>query len=65
MAAAFLPDLPTGRSWRAGHPQKSNRFLTNFVDQDCTKQTWPSFSAACLHGNGAKLEPRFVCADRD
>jgi hypothetical protein len=34
------------------------------VDRDCTRQTWPNLSAACLHGNGAKLEPRLVSADR-
>jgi hypothetical protein len=51
----------------AGEPvalQKSNRLDTHIVDRDCAKQTWPNFSAACLHGTGAKLEPRFVSADR-
>jgi hypothetical protein len=25
----------------------------------CAGQTWPNFSAACLYGKGAKLEPPF------
>ncbi|SHL06137.1 hypothetical protein SAMN05444159_4888 [Bradyrhizobium lablabi] len=51
----------------AGAPvalQKSSRLVIHTVDRGCTKQTWPNFSAPCLHGNGAKLEPRFVSADR-
>jgi hypothetical protein len=44
--------------------QKSSRLVVHTVDRDCTRQTWPNFSAACLHGNGAKLEPRLVSADR-
>ena len=44
--------------------QKSNRLIVQAVDRDCARQTWPNFSAACLHGDGAKLEPRFVSADR-
>ncbi len=36
----------------------------HIVDRGCAKQTWPNFSTSCLHGNGAKLEPRFVSADR-
>jgi hypothetical protein len=42
--------------------QKSNRLV--IVDRGCTRQTWPNFSASCLHGNGATLEARFVSADR-
>ena len=51
----------------AGEPavlQKSNRLVIHIVDKDCTKQTWPNFSGSCLHGNGSKLEPRLVRADR-
>jgi hypothetical protein len=51
----------------AGAPialQKSGRLVIHTVDRGCTKQTWPNFSASCLHGNGANLEPRFVSADR-
>jgi len=44
--------------------QKSDRLFVHTVDRDCTRQTWPHFTAACLHGNGAKLEPRLVSADR-
>ena len=57
----FAPQL------EAGEPvalQKGNRLDTHIVDRDCAKQTWPNFSAACLHGTGTKLEPRFVSADR-
>ena len=42
--------------------QKSNRI--HIVDRDCAKQTWPNFSASCLHGAGAKLEARLVSAHR-
>lgn len=51
----------------AGEPvalQKSNRLDIHIVGQGCAKQTWPNFSAPCLHGKGAKLEPRLVSADR-
>jgi hypothetical protein len=44
--------------------QKSNRLVIHSVDRGCTRQTWPNFSASCLHGNGATLEARFVSADR-
>jgi hypothetical protein len=44
--------------------QKSNRLVIDSVDRGCTGQTWPNFSASCLHGNGATLEARFVSADR-
>jgi hypothetical protein len=44
--------------------QKSNRLVIYSVDRGCTGQTWPNFSASCLHGNGATLEARFVSADR-
>jgi hypothetical protein len=44
--------------------QKSSRLVIHTVDRGCTKQTWPNFSASCLHGIGAKLEPRLVSADR-
>ena len=51
----------------AGQPaafQKGNRLNIHIADKDCTKQTWPNFSGSCLRGNGAKLEPRLVSADR-
>jgi hypothetical protein len=51
----------------AGAPvalHKSSRLAIHTVDRGCSKQTWPNFSASCLHGNGAQLEPRFVSADR-
>jgi hypothetical protein len=44
--------------------EKSNRLTIHVVDRGCTSQTWPNFSAECLSGNGAKLEARFVSADR-
>jgi hypothetical protein len=44
--------------------QKSNRLIIHSVDRGCTRQTWPNFSASCLHGNGTTLEARFVSADR-
>lgn len=51
----------------AGAPvalQKGSRLVIHSVDRGCTEQNWPNFTASCLHGNGAKLEPRFVSADR-
>jgi hypothetical protein len=57
----FAPRVEAGEPFAL---QKSNRFDIHIVDQNCTKQTWPNFSAACLHGNRAKLEPRLVSADR-
>jgi hypothetical protein len=44
--------------------QKSSRLVIHTVDRGCSEQTWPNFSASCLHGIGAKLEPRLVSADR-
>lgn len=44
--------------------QKSNRLVIHTVDRGCSRQTWPNFSGSCLYGNGAKLEPRLVSADR-
>jgi len=44
--------------------QKSSRVVIQLVDRDCAGQNWPNFSAACLFGSGAKLEPRLVSADR-
>jgi len=44
--------------------QKSSRLVIHIVDRGCAGQNWPNFSAACLSGNGAKLEPRLVGADR-
>jgi hypothetical protein len=44
--------------------QKSDRLIVHTVDRGCATQTWPNLSAACLHGNGSKLEPRLVSADR-
>lgn len=44
--------------------QKSSRLIIHTVGRGCTGQTWPNFSASCLHGDGAKLEPRFVSANR-
>ena len=51
----------------AGEPvalQKSSRLDIHMIDRDCAKQIWPTFSASCLHGAGAKLEARLVSADR-
>jgi len=48
----------------AGEPvalAKSGRLV---ADRGCANQTWPNFTASCLHGNGARLEPRLVSADR-
>jgi hypothetical protein len=57
----FAPRVEAGEQFAL---QKSNRLDIHIVDQNCTQQTWPNFSAACLHGNGAKLEPRLVSANR-
>jgi hypothetical protein len=32
--------------------QKGDRLLSRVVAPDCSKQMWPNFSAACLHGKG-------------
>ena len=44
--------------------QKSNRLIIHSVDRGCTRQTWPNFSASCLRGSDAKLEPRLVSTNR-
>ena len=66
IAAAFVlsgyaPEVEAGQSTAL---QKNPRLDTHVVDTDCAKQTWPNFSGSCLYGNGAKLEPRLVSADR-
>jgi hypothetical protein len=43
--------------------QKSSRLVVHTVDR-CAGQIWPNFTAVCLYGNGARLEPRLVSADR-
>jgi hypothetical protein len=51
----------------AGGPvslQEGGRLHVRIIDKDCTNQTWPNFSASCLYGESAKLEPRRVGADR-
>ena len=45
--------------------QKGDQLIVHIVDRGCATQTWPNLSAACLHGNRSKLEPRLVSADRD
>jgi hypothetical protein len=66
IAAAFLilpgfaPEVEAEAQVAA---QKSTRPAIDSVDPGCSGQTWPNFSASCLHGNGAKLETRFVGAD--
>ena len=57
----FAPQLEAGEPVAV---QKSSRLDILIVDKDCAKQNWPNFSRSCLHGDGAKLEPRFVSADR-
>jgi hypothetical protein len=32
--------------------KKGDRLVNRGVAPDCTKQDWPNFSAACLHGDG-------------
>jgi hypothetical protein len=57
----FAPQL------EAGEPvalQKSKRLDIHTIDRDCTEQTWPNFSASCLRGSGAELEPRLVSTNR-
>jgi hypothetical protein len=57
----FAPQL------EAGEPvalQKGKRLITHTVDRGCTSETWPNFSASCLRGSDAKLEPRLVSIDR-
>ena len=44
--------------------QNSRRLHVLIIDKDCTNQTWPNFSASCLYGESAKLEPRRVGAAR-
>jgi hypothetical protein len=57
----FAPQL------EAGEPvalQKTKRLVIHTINQDCTRQTWPNFSASCLRGSDAKLEPRLVSTNR-
>jgi len=57
----FAPQL------QAGEPvalQKSKRLVIHTIERDCTEQTWPNFSASCLRGSDAKLEPRLVSTNR-
>jgi hypothetical protein len=57
----FAPPL------EAGEPvalQKGKRLVIHAIDRDCTNETWPNFSASCLRGRDAKLEPRLVSIDR-
>src|SRR5258708_14787734 len=72
MAAAVFVLPGFAPQVEAGAPvalHKSSRLAIHtvdihIVDRGCAKQTWPNFGASCLHGNGAKLEPRLVSADR-
>jgi hypothetical protein len=57
----FVPHVEAGAPVAL---QKSSRLVVRTVDRGCSKQTWPNFSASCLHGDGVKLEPRFVSAER-
>ena len=59
--SGFAPQL------EAGEPvalQKTKRLVIHTINQDCTRQTWPNFSASCLRGSDAKLEPRLVSTNR-
>ena len=57
----FAPKL------EAGEPvalQKGKRLVIHTIDRDCTSETWPNFSASCLRGSDAKIEPRLVSTNR-
>jgi hypothetical protein len=53
----FAPKLEAGEPLAL---QKGQRLVIHAIDRDCTEQTWPNFSASCLRGSDAKLEPRLV-----
>jgi hypothetical protein len=57
----FAPQLEAGESVAL---QKGKRLVIRTIDRDCTSETWPNFSASCLHGSDAKLEPRLVSTTR-
>jgi hypothetical protein len=57
----FAPQLEAGESVAL---QKGKRLVIHTIDRDCTSETWPNFSASCLHGSDAKLEPRLVSTTR-
>jgi hypothetical protein len=41
---------------------KGDRLLSRVVTPDCSKQMWPHFSGACLHGKGEILAVRLISA---
>jgi hypothetical protein len=41
---------------------KGDRLLSRVVAQDCSKQMWPNFSVACLHGKTQILAVRMIPA---
>jgi hypothetical protein len=42
--------------------QKGDRLLSPVVVPDCSKQMWPNYSVACLHGKGEILAVRQIPA---
>ena len=41
---------------------KGDRLVSSVIGKDCTKQTWPSYSASCLRGQGVVREARLIHA---
>jgi hypothetical protein len=40
--------------------QKADRLISRVVAADCSKQEWPNFSAACLHGKDEIVAVRLI-----
>jgi hypothetical protein len=57
----FAPQLEAGEPLAL---QKGQRLVIHAIDRGCTSETWPNFSASCLRGSDAKLEPRLVSTNR-
>ena len=51
----FAPLPDAGRAL-----QKADRLVSRTVAPDCSKQEWPNFSAACLHGKGEIQAVRLI-----
>ena len=59
MLPGFAPSLEAAP---APALAKSDRLVPKVVGTDCAKQTWPSYSASCLRGEGVVREARLIHA---
>jgi len=51
----YAPPSETGHAL-----QKADRLLSPVALPDCTKQEWPNFSSACLHGKSEIQAVRLI-----